>query len=308
MREGHASRTAEHNTLFRALEASRPEGRRHFDEPLARAFLTWPLSLVEKLGRAPGFRAFIPWFIDRRWPGVRTSVVARTRLIDDWITRSLEEPIEQFVVLGAGFDTRAYRLKGLKGLEGLGDVTVFEVDHPATQAAKRQALERALGSLPGHVRFVATDFVQQGLQESMHEAGYREDARTLFLWEGTTNYLTEEAVDATLRWCARSAAEGILIFTYVHSDILTAPERFVGTERLFASLERWSERFTFGIDPGRLREFLAERCFELEDDVGAADYRVRCYGDAARRMVGHEFYRAARARVRSDARSSLQSA
>lgn len=89
MLEGRASRTAEYNALFRALEASQPEGRRLFDDPLARAFLAWPLSLAARIGALPGLRALVPWVIDRRWPGPRSAVVARTRLIDDAIAAEL---------------------------------------------------------------------------------------------------------------------------------------------------------------------------------------------------------------------------
>ena len=106
MRDGHASRTAEHNALFRALESSRPASRRLFKDPLARAFLTWPFAIVTRLAVIPGFRELVPWVIDNRWPGVRSSVVARTRLIDDVIASSVGEHPEQLVILGAGFDSR----------------------------------------------------------------------------------------------------------------------------------------------------------------------------------------------------------
>ena len=291
MRHGRASRTAEQNALFRALESALPEPRRRIHDPLAREFLTWPLSLVERLARLPGPREFVPWFIDRRWPGVRTSVVARTRLIDETIGAALGDGAEQLVVLGAGFDSRAWRMPGLRG------VAVFEVDHPDTQAAKRAALSRAPGAPPDPVRFVATDFHERDLAAAMAAAGFREAARSLILWEGVTNYLTEAAVDATLRWCARAAQGSWLLFTYVHRDILTRPSAFVGTKQLFAALDRAGEKFTFGIEPRRLPAFLAERGLALEWDVGAAEYRARCYGESARRMRGHEFYRVALARV-----------
>jgi methyltransferase (TIGR00027 family) len=291
MREGRASRTAEQNALFRALEAGLPEPRRLFADPLARACLGWPYSWVERAARLPGLRDWIPAFIDSRWPGVRTSVVARTVLIDRAIAAALREGIGQFVVLGAGYDTRAYRLPDLRG------ATVFEVDHPDTQAAKRRALARALPSAPENVRFVATDFHERALAEAMVAAGFRDAAPSLILWEGVTNYLTEAAVDATLRWCARVAPGSLLVFTYVHRDILIRPQAFAGTKQLFAALERAGERFTFGIEPSRLPEFLAARGLSLEWDIGCAEYRARAYGDRARRMRGHEFYRVALARV-----------
>lgn len=291
MRAGHGSRTAEHNALFRALESARPEGVRLFRDPLARAFLTWPLLLVPRLAALPAVGRFVPRIIDRRWPGVRPSVVARTRLIDDAIEASLREPIEQLIILGAGFDSRAYRLPGLH------DVAVFEVDHPDTQARKRRVLRHIPAISSEHVRFVATDFNQRDLTSAMSAAGYRESARAFILWEGVTNYLTEEAVDATLRWCARARPGSRLLFTYVHRDVLTRPEAFVGTRNLFAALAKVGEKLTFGIEPSRLPQFLGERGLSLERDVGAAEYRARYFGDAARGMRGHEFYRVALARV-----------
>ena len=291
MREGRASRTAEQNALFRALEAVQPAGRRIVDDPLAAAFLTWPLSLAARAARVPGLRELIPWFIDQRWPGPRSCVVARTRLIDDLIAAALAEPVEQVVILGAGFDSRAYRLPGLRRLR------VFEVDHPDTQAAKRRLLARALAAAPQHVRFVAIDFKASDLASVMDAAGYSESAQSLILWEGTTNYLTEPAVDATLRWCARSAPGSRLLFTYVHRDIITRPELFFGSSRLHASLERSGERFTFGMEPAEVPAFLAARGLRLESDEGAAEFRARYYGDAARGLRGHEFYRVVLARV-----------
>jgi methyltransferase (TIGR00027 family) len=302
VQEGRASRTAEHNALFRALESCRARRDQLIDDPLAAGFVTWPLSLAYRVGRVPGLGRFIPWFIDRRWPGTRTSVVARTRLIDAAIAAVLDEGVEQVVVLGAGFDSRAYRMGRLDGRSG---VAVFEVDHPSTQAEKRRRLERMPGVVSDHVRFVATDFTEKGLREAMEAAGYREDARTLILWEGVTNYLTEEAVSTTLRWCARAAPGSTLIFTYVHRDIITSPEKFVGSDHLFAALDRAGERFTFGIHPDELAGFLARHGLRLESDVGAVEYRERAYGEAGRRMRGHEFYRVAQARVTEEAMRSV---
>ena len=293
MRDGHASRTAEQNALFRALESARPASQRVCDDPLARHFLRWPFALVMGLGALPGGARFVCSYIDRRWPGVRTSVVARTRLIDDLITTALEKGLEQLVILGAGFDSRAYRMPRLAAID------VFEVDHPDTQAAKRRTLNRLLATPPKHVRFVPLDFKREGLAAAMHAAGYRASAHTLLLWEGVTNYLTAEAVDSTLRWCSGASAGSVVLFTYVHRDILTRPSVFVGSQNLFTSLARAGEKLTFGMDPSHVPHYLAERGLSLELDIGAAEYRARYFGAAATNMRGHEFYRVALARVPS---------
>ena len=174
---------------------------------------------------------------------------------------------------------------------------VFEVDHPDTQTAKQGVLKRVFSALPQHVRFVAIDFKRDELTSAMRWAGYRESARTFILWEGVTNYLTDGAVDSTLRWCSRASAGSLLLFTYVHRDLLTRPNAFVGTKNLFASLEKAGETFTFGMKPSRVPQYLAERGLSLEHDVGAAEYRERYFGAAAGTTRGHEFYRIALARV-----------
>jgi methyltransferase (TIGR00027 family) len=292
MQQGRASRTAEHNALFRALEASRPEAQRGCDDPFARRFLRAPLAAVAALTVVPGWRELVCRLIDRRWPGVRTSVVARTAFIDEAITAALEDDqLTQAVILGAGYDSRAHRLACL------GKIAVFEVDHPDTQDAKRRALQRVVPQSPEHVRYVATDFNERDLESAMLAAGFDATEPTLFLWEGVTNYLTEGAVDSTLRWCSRAAAGSVVIFTYVNRDVLTDPARYEGADRLVATLDNVGEQLTFGLDPAETAEFLVARGLVLQRDLGAADYRRLAFGAAADRMRGHEFYRVAIART-----------
>jgi methyltransferase (TIGR00027 family) len=282
VREGRASRTAEHNALFRALETRRRGGL--VDDPLADAFLGPPLRVVARLGRAAAAT------IDRRWPGVRTSVVARTRLIDD-VVAERAPAVSQVVVLGAGFDTRPYRVPALAG------PAVFEVDHPDTQRRKRAVLDRAGARVRG-VRFVATDFNLGELEGALAEAGYRPDVPSLLVWEGVTNYLDAAAVDAGLRWCAATTPGSVLVFTYVDRGVLDHPERYAGADRLHSTLRRAGEELTFGMAPAAMGPYLAGLGLCREWDLGAADYRALAYGDeAARRMRGHEFYRVALARV-----------
>jgi O-methyltransferase involved in polyketide biosynthesis len=206
-----------------------------------------------------------PAFIDHRWPGAHTSGVARTRFIDDVVEATLGPGVGQVVILGAG--------------------------------VKQKAVKSALGSLPSHVRFVAIDFNVEPLPSTMSSAGYDSSRRTLFVWEGVTNYLVEDAVDATLRWCASAPSGSTVVFTYVDRHVLDAPEAFEGTAKLFATLRQSGESWTFGLDPSRLSDFVARRGLVLEKDVGAVDYRARYFGRAASNMRGHEFYRVAVAQV-----------
>jgi methyltransferase (TIGR00027 family) len=287
MRQGEASRTAEYMALFRALEDVRPAATRCISDPFAHRFLDSRLGAVASLGALPGVGELIRGYIDRRWPGARTSAVARTRFIDERAEAAIAAGIGQVVLLGAGFDSRPYRLQGWDL------VTVFEVDHPDTQARKR----RLVGAVPSRLRFVPVDFDRDRVDAALDAAGYERDHPTLFIWEGVTNYLTESAVDGTLRWCARAAPSSRIVFTYVHRGVLDDPASFFGTARLLHTLDASGERWTFGLDPAGLGSFLAERGLRLDEDVGAEEYRRRCYGSSAATMRGYEFYRIACAHV-----------
>jgi methyltransferase (TIGR00027 family) len=291
VRKGEASRTAEYMALFRALEGCRSPRRRLFVDPLARGFLRPPLRGVVDLARLPGLAELACRFIDRRWPGARTSAVARTKLIDERVSGAVARGIRQLVILGAGFDARAWRLPACR------TCVVFEVDHPATQARKRELLPAGDDAAAADVRFVPTDFDREEVSDALAAAGYEGGRPTLFLWEGVTNYLTPDAVDRTLRWCAAAAPESQLLFSYVDREVLDAPQAFFGTARLLASLEAAGERWTFGLDPAGLEAYLRERGLRLLEDVGASQYRAACYGAEAQRMRGYEFYRIARVEV-----------
>jgi methyltransferase (TIGR00027 family) len=289
MKSGRASSTAAHNALFRALEARGPSESRVVTDALADGLLPWRFRLVTAAARWTAARRAITRIIDDRWPGVRPTVLARTRMIDTMVAELANETA-QLVVLGAGLDTRAWRLPGLR------QVAVFEVDHPDTQRRKRARLRRrCLDDV--HVRFVPTDFTLGRLDAAIADAGFDPSLPTCFLWEGTTNYLSAEAVDATLRWCARAPAGSQLVFTYIDEDVLSDPSRYAGAERVFSTLRRAGEPMTFGLAPDALADYLAERGLVLVSDRGAASFRRECYGAASAEMRGHEFYRLAHARI-----------
>ena len=277
--------------FFRALETIRPAERSLFRDPFARYFVGPSLHRAVRLARVPALGGIVPWYADRRLPGARTSAIARTRLIDDALSASLEAGIGQVVILGAGFDCRAYRLPRLKGS------TVFEVDHPSTLALKTSGLRKLLGVTPNHVRFVEIDFNRQTLPEVLERAGYRNSGAAVFLWEGVTNYLTPNAIDAVLHYVARCHPGTQLIFTYIHSGVLDGSVQFEGAARLLQDVGDIDEPWTFGLRPDQLPEFLHQRGLYLDRDLSAQEYRQLYFGAAAQRMKGYDFYHVALAHV-----------
>src|SRR5579872_6865922 len=115
MNGNRASRTAQWMAFFRALESARPEGRRLFFDPLGERLVGRSLRRAVRASKWGVIGAIVNWYADWRLPGARTSVISRTKLIDDALEDALREGGEQVVILGAGFDCRAYRLTGMQG-------------------------------------------------------------------------------------------------------------------------------------------------------------------------------------------------
>lgn len=261
MKQHQSSNTAEGIALIRAIESSRPAARRICDDPLARSLVSGFQYMLSKLMIDSGLYA---WFT----PGAIEFITGRERYIDDFLSARLAEGLDQVVLLGAGFDTRAYRIAGIERTR------VFEVDHPDTQALKRKRLKQVLDPLPGHVTFVAVDFNTQELAERLLASGYDERAQTLFIWQGVCMYLTPEGVDRTLAVVARHSAPGsTLIFDYFTTMGLRSPL----LHKIGWLLRLLGEELHFGIAEGQLEAFLSARGFRDVHDADPEELRQRYF-------------------------------
>jgi methyltransferase (TIGR00027 family) len=286
-----ASFTAQVMALQRAFETAQPPSRRLFDDPLAPRFLSAPLRLAAELARLPVVGPVVPAVYDRIWPGPRPSAVARTRLIDDTVRTAVEGGARQLVVLGAGFDSRAWRLPELAGAR------VVEVDRPDTQAAKRAALGRA-GQPLGPVTLLAVDFEHDDLVAAVRGTAFAADQPSLFVWEGVTNYLSPTAVDRTLADVRALSCPGSqLVFTYVHRGVIDGSVHFPEAKRWMGGVAGVGEPWTFGLLPETLGGYLAERGFELVWEVSTAEAGRRYFEPRGRPDRGSDLYRVALARV-----------
>ena len=274
--------------LFRALETQRPVERRLFADPLAASFLTRPLAAAAAVAGVPVLGGLVPPLIDRQFPGPRPSAVARTKVLDDAVTAAVAGGIDQLIVLGAGYDSRAYRLPGTQRLR------VFEVDHPDTQSVKRRVLEQVLGQLPAHVRFVPVDFDHDDLAAALDHAGLAPGRPSFVLWEGVASYLTPEAVDATVRWASQIAGEGSeLALTYVHRGLIEGTVEFPHAAPWARSVAAAGEPFVFGFEPAELPDYLTARGWQLVEDLSTTEALTR-HGLSLRGVPA--FYRIATAR------------
>ena len=286
-----SSRTAEHMAFFRALESLSSPRKRLFNDRYAACFLSPGFRRALRIASVPVLGRAIPWLTDVIIPGARSSGIARTRWIDDALVAALAKGIRQVVILGAGFDCRAFRIPELRAAK------IFEVDHPQTFATKREQLAQLLDREPANLTFVQIDFNRQVLEVVLRQAGFDPSQPSISLWEGVTNYLTAEAVASVLRFVASCAAGTELIFTYVHRLALDHPAAFPDAEKLLRSLEQIGEPWTFGLLPDEVSDFLAATGLRLRQDVGSTDYRAQFMGHRGRHMKGYAFYRVAVADV-----------
>jgi methyltransferase (TIGR00027 family) len=201
-----------------------------------------------------------------RAPGSYPFAVARTRHFDQLLQAELRSGTRQVVMLGAGYDSRARRFAG-----ELANVIVFELDHPATQARKRQLLDEAGLQWPDNVRFVPVDFARENFGERLAAAGFDPGRRTLFLWEGVSYYLPEAVVASVLAFVATCAPGSAIAFDYAVRSFVAGDHSTYGGKQVARWLEEIGEPFLFGLNADETAGFLEAHRLMLESDLGPKD-------------------------------------
>jgi methyltransferase (TIGR00027 family) len=275
--------------FLRATEAYQPERERLFDDRVSRDLMpgSWKVFLF------PGLRHAEVTLMEMSAPGLMGSLYCRTRYIDDALRNVLRKGLDQVVILGAGFDARAYRICNIE------QTHVFELDLPKVQRLKQTLVAKILGKLPAHVTFVPIDFDHQNLDEVMTTAGFRQGLKTFFIWEAVTQYLTAEGVDRTFRYMAGAAAAGSkIVFTYIQQGIIDGTARSMADQRLVsAARQAGTPPWISGFVPSRLAEYLNQRGLELVGEVGAPEFRARYLKPRDRQMSIFEGERVVLARI-----------
>lgn len=193
---------------------------------------------------------------------MRIFIAARTRFAEDALAAAIEKGARQLVVLGAGLDTYAYR-------STFGDrLRIFEVDHPATQAWKRQRLAEAAISIPESLTFAPIDFEHETLADGLAAAGFDQEPQAFFTWLGVVPYLTEEAVWSTLRFIASLPNGAHVVFDYSNPPESLSAEMRVSHERRAAHVAELGEAFRSYFDTDDLRAKLMALGFAEIEDLG----------------------------------------
>jgi methyltransferase (TIGR00027 family) len=272
------SRTALGAAICRLIEQYQPEKTRLFYDPVAKELVGGSVRILMKFA---SMRNFTMKQTDAVAKGIYGVQICRTRYIDDVVQAAISQGIKQLVILGAGYDTRPYRLPEMES------VKVFEVDLPAVQDDKKKKLQKYLGRLPEHVTFIPIDFDTQTLETVFTGTAFDPSMPAIFIWEGVTQYISEEAVRQTLAFVGKSAPGSIIVFTYVLKSIIERHSDIPGANHMMDVVARQSP-WVFGLEPSGIQDFLKPYGLIVIAEVGNSDYQEKYLKPVERNLVVFE--------------------
>lgn len=206
--------------------------------------------------------------------GIRAFMVARSRYAEDALARSIQRGATQYVILGAGLDTFAYRNPYAESA-----LRVFEVDFPATQEWKRRNLQEAHIAIPASVTYAPVDFEHQTLAEGLKLTGFDASKPTFFSWLGVTMYLTDDAIMSTFRLIASMPPGGGVAFDYaVPIESLSWMGR-MAMRMMMQRVAAAGEPFRTFFEPAELAARLQGMGFHGIEDLGADEINARYFSN-----------------------------
>ncbi|NNL41295.1 MAG: class I SAM-dependent methyltransferase [Desulfobacterales bacterium] len=256
--EQKPSQTAMFTALYRVVAHKEFKNQRFGSDYLAEHFLPAHFKFFIKFKK---IRAKTKMKFNKFVPGMYEYMLARTAYFDSIFKDALSNNIPQIVFLGAGYDTRAYRFAPLNNT-----TKIFELDIATTQNRKKKCLKKARIDIPKQVTLVPINFNKEALTNVLENAGYKNDTKTLFIWEGVSYYLEPESVDATLTFVTHSLhEESVIAFDYTISISPENMDNYYGVKKVTESIEKHhpDERFKFTIDEGKIESFLDQRGMKI---------------------------------------------
>ena len=255
-----AAKTGSGPMTLVAIEQHFPERQRILEDDLAYRIMPFGMRAFVWLMRPDLARNWMVRVTEKSLPGIWSAMMCRKRYTDEKLIESIGQ-IDAVVNLGAGFDTRVYRLPALT------EVPVWEVDQPENIEPKRDRLRKLFREVPAHVALVPIDFDHEELEAVLAYHGYSPDMRTFFIWEAVTQYLTETGIRATFDFLSKAAPGSLLAFTYVRKDFIDGNVMY-GGEDLYKNYVVQDRVWLFGMDPESVAGFLDEYGWRVVEHLG----------------------------------------
>ncbi len=260
-----------------AIDQYYPKEQRIIEDDLAYKILPAGMRVFVQLFKPRLIRNLMIRASEKDFPGIWGCMLCRKKYIDEKLTGSTGQ-IKAVINLGAGLDTRAYRLPSLSGFP------VWEADQPENIQYKQIRLRKILGEIPPHVKLVPVDFNRETLKTVLGSYGYSMDQKTFFIMEGVTQYLTESGIMSTFDFLSGAVPGSRLIFTYIRKDFLDGRQMY-GSERLFNKYANKDKIWIFGMNPENWPDFLSQFSWKIIEDISFRELDERYIRPAGRNLA-----------------------
>lgn len=260
--ETKVSITAQGTCLTRALSYYEKDSHYKSDDYIAPMLVPSYLNVAAKMGF---FRRMLKKSLFKT-PGNYEYLIARTKFIDT-VFRNLDSNIEQVLIFGAGFDSRAIRFRN-----ELEKAKVFELDASMTQQTKITSIKKQNIQFPANLNFISIDFNKESLSQKLDEAGFVKNKTCLFLLEGLTMYLDQESINNTFNLVNEySGKNSVVVFDYVVASLARQEQRYGDPQikKHYEFLAKVGEKPSFAIDE-HMSDFLAKYKLELVDELDSS--------------------------------------
>ncbi|MFD2592778.1 class I SAM-dependent methyltransferase [Aquimarina hainanensis] len=277
-----AIKSAESVAALRAAAYKEKDKNLRCSDDLASCFLNTPYRLLTSIRP----HRLLKKILHKMSPGSYHFAITRTKHFDEILKKEALNGIEQLVILGAGYDTRAIRFQDL-----LKSVDVYEVDFYATQENKRKILHKKVKDIPENIHFIPVDFNKDSFEAALEFHGFETDKKTLFLWEGVSYYLPEAVVRHILCFVSSCKNGSSIVFDYALEKFVKGDYSTFGGEEIAKWLKKIQEPFLFGLEPTQTTTFLTEcnltLCSDLSPEELEQKYLKTQSGEIAGKTLGH---------------------
>ena len=274
--------TAQGVAKQRLIESLAEPEERIINDPYADRFVLGA-SVIKFMGHRLNV-----WLAQKLVPGFHEHLISRTRFIDDLVKKNSASGVEQYVILGAGYDSRAHRLELPSSLR------IFEVDQPEVQARKRSKLPEELSNLE-NMTYVAVDFTHQTLTEQLINAGFDQNKSTVFTLEGVSQYITKEALSSTIKEVAAltQRASSTFFISYVSELFDKNPEACFG--KGYPNAEKRAKLIMYGsakvgepwisfYSAEEIENVLSQHGYSVKENVTMKDLNSRYFAPVGRAL------------------------
>ena len=266
--DSKSSRTADYTCMYRAasyLEKNELYKSEDYIAPrLLRGLIKFPVKYK---------------LINYNWiffpKGIYEYVIARTKYIDNIFKEAVENGIEQILIFGAGFDSRAIRFA-----EKNVNTKIFELDSLHTQTVKIEQFRKKDISIPKNTIFIPMNFHVDSVSEKLALNGFKRNKATLFIMEGILMYLNKEVVDKLFKLIYKLAVtESRVIFDYIHASVLRRENIYYGEKDIYKKVNSLREPWLSGIEKGEMKAFLKNYNFNLIQNLNSEDLEKMFFRD-----------------------------